>query len=230
MLSHEPPWLPRALQALDVRRGERLLLCLPGSDEIAVAVRSTLGSGGSLTVIEPRRAAADAIARALPDATVALADVQPGFRVGSFDAVLALPFAPPPRDAAVWAAFVAANLRPGGRFVLDLPAPIPMPDVLEAARDARLPCANFLAEHWTGPDADELAKCLRAQGLRRAETLLGTHLVLFASPFEITDVLVAELRLPADQAYELGSSIARRAHATADLELRALRSAVVGMR
>ena len=225
MLSHEPPWLPRALQALDLRRGERLLLCLPGSDEVAVAVRTALGRNGSLTVIEPRRAAADAIARALPDATVALADVQQGFRVGSFDAVLALPFAPPPREAAVWAEFIAANLRPGGRFV-----EIGKRDVWSAARDARLPCADFLAQHWTGPDADELAASLRAQGLRRAETLLGTHLVPFASPFEITDVLAAELRLPADQAFELGSSIARRAHATADLELRAMRSAVVGMR
>ncbi len=230
MLSHEPPWLPRALQTLDVRRNDRLLLCLPGSDEVAIAVHSALSADGRLTVLEPRREAASAIATALPEAEVALTDVDADLQVGAFDAVLALPFAPRPRPAGVWAAFLRRNLRPGGRFCIDLPAHDPMPDVLEAAREGNLACKGRIEESFTGPSAEELAEALRNCGVRRAETLLGTHLVAFASPFEVSDLLAHELRLPADDAYELGSCLSRRLRSTAGVELRVLRSAVAGMR
>ena len=230
MLSHEPPWLPRALQVLDVRRDDRLLLCLPGSDEVAISVHSALSREGRLTVLEPRREAAAAIAKSLPEASVALTDIDAGLQVGTFDAVLVLPFAPRPRDPATWAEFIQRNLRPGGRFCIDLPAPEPMPDVIEAALEGNLACTARIQETFTGPTAEDLADALKKRGVRRAETLLGAHLVAFGSPFEVSDLLAHELRLPADEAFELGSSLSRRLRSTAGVELRVLRSAVAGMR
>ena len=144
------PWLPRALQVLDLRSTDRLLLCLPGHAEVAKAVAIALGSKGELTVLEPRRVVAEAIAAAQPDAEVVAMDVAGNHHFGDFDALLLVPFAPPARPAAEWARFVARNLRPGGRFAVDLPAEDPWPDLAAAAATAQLPATVALRSALRG--------------------------------------------------------------------------------
>jgi hypothetical protein len=230
MRDGDPPWLARTLQVLDLRRRDRLLLVLPGSVMLARSAASLVGSQGEVTVLEPRRRIAEAIAEALPRASVLALEPTGDERFGSFDAVLVIPFAVPMHPAELWAGLVAANLRPGGRFAIDLPAPDPMPDVRLAAMDAHLPCAEQFTAELRGPDEEALTQALQARGLRRVETLLGTHLVQFASPFDLADLATQALRLDADQRLLLGEAIARRLQSTASIETLMHRTSVAGMR
>lgn len=223
------PWLPRALQQLDLRRRDRLLLLLPGDLDLARAVAQALGPQGSLTILEPRQRPAAAMAAALPSAHVLA--IEPGDqRLGSFDTVLAAPFTAPPLPVELWASVVAVNLRPGGRFAIDLPAEAPFPALLQAARDANLPCAARLLANLAGPDTEALAQALRARGLRRVEPQLGTHLLTAESPFDLVDQIAAATQLDDDERDQLATALARRVRTTANVELLAHRSAVAGMR
>jgi len=224
------PWLPRALQVLDLRRKDRLLLVLPGEVQVARAVAQLVGPQGEITVLEPRRRQAEAIAEALPAAEVLALQPSADDRIGSFDAVLAIPFATPPLPVAQWSGMVAANLRPGGRFVLDLPAPDPLPDVRSAALEGQLEFAERIVQGLCGPSAEELVGALHERGLRRVETLLGTHLVAVGSPFDLVDLVATAVRLDEDERTLLGEALARRLHSTAAIETLAHRSAVAGMR
>jgi len=224
------PWLPRALQVLDLRRKDRLLLVLPGEVQVARAVAQLVGPQGEITVLEPRRRQAEAIAEALPGAEVLALRPSADDRIGSFDAVLAVPFAAPPLPVEQWSGMVAANLRPGGRFVLDLPAPDPLPDVRSAAQEGQLRFADRLVEGLCGPSAEALVSALHERGLRRIETLLGTHLVAAGSPFDLVDLVATAVRLDEDERSQLGEALARRLHSTAAVETLAHRSAVAGMR
>lgn len=224
------PWLPRALQVLDLRRTDRLLLVLPGSPEVTAAVAHVLGSKGELTVLEPRRLVAEAIALALPAAEVLAADLDHGQRLTGFDALLLAPFAPKPRPAMEWARFVAQSLRPGGRFAVDLPSADPWPDLAAAADAEKLPFGASMRSALSGLSEQDLGTALKSAGLRRVDALLGTHLVAFASPFEAAELVGEELKLEADDRVQLGSALSRRCQATAAVELRVLRSAFAGMR
>lgn len=229
MVSDFPPWLLDRLEAVDLRRTDRVLLCLPGSAAVASAIRGRLNRD-CLTVLESNRASAQEIHRSLSDLDLGYGDVSPEQSLGIYDVVIAAPIAPPPRSTEVWTHFVARHLRPGGRYVLDLPSPDPMPDVLAAARDANLPCAETIHRRFCGPAPEELAVAMRNSRVRKAETLLGTHLVRFDSPFDVAQELCALLRLPEDDATQLGEAIARRCQSTTTIELRVMRSAVTGMR
>lgn len=224
------PWLPRALQALDLRRKDRLLLALPGQVAVARAVAQQIGPQGALTVLEPRRKVAEAIAEALPAASVLLLNPGGDAQFGTFDAILSAPLQAPPIPVADWAALAAANLRPGGRFALDLPAPDPLPDVREAARTAQLPFADRLAAALSGPEEQSLTAALLSRGMRRVETLLGTHLLQFGSPFDFVDLIGAAVPLDEDERIQLGEALARRLQSTTAVETLAYRSAVAGMR
>lgn len=225
-----PPWLPRTLNALELRKSERVLLCLSGSSATASAVRSLLSRGGRLTVLETRWSTSHEVGGNFEHTECIVGDVEPGSHVGRFDIVIVNPLAPPPRDTWIWSDFVARNLRPGGRYCIDLPAPDPAPDALAAAHDSNLACAAAIEKRFQGPPVEELVAALRRSGLRTAEALLGTHLVQFESPFDVSHLLGAELRLDADEATDLGEAIARRCKTSAALEIRMQRSTVVGMR
>ncbi len=223
------PWLPRALQVLDVRRGDRLLLVAPGDVEIARAVADVLGSKGTLTVVEPRRGVAEAIANRLEGAEV-LATTPAIESYGSFDGVLATPLVTAAIPASTWAGLVARNLRPGGRFAVDLPAPAPLPEVTAAAADSGLPFATRLAEQLSGVEPEELFTALHDRGLRRVEPLLGTHLLAFDSPYDAVDFVGVGARLDDDERLHLGEAIARRLRSTTKVEIVAHRAAAAGMR
>ncbi|MGE3171939.1 MAG: hypothetical protein AB7O97_04885 [Planctomycetota bacterium] len=230
MLDGGPPWLERTLQVLDLRRRDRLLLVQPGGVALAVAVAGVVGDRGEITVLEPRRRAAEAIAKALPRAAVLAYEPSAEEHFGVFDAVLALPLAEPPLPIEVWASLTATNLRPGGRFVVDLPGSDPFPDARLAAIDANLPCAARFAIELAGPNEADLVQALIARGLRRVEPLLGTHLVRFGSPFDLAELVGRALRLDEDEQLALGEAIARRTQSTSTIETLAQRTAIAGMR
>lgn len=211
-------------------KSERVLLCLSGSPETASAVRGLLSRNGKLVVLETRWSTSHDVGGNCEQTDCIVGDVEPGLQVGRYDVVIVNPLAPPPRDCWIWSDFVAKNLRPGGRYCIDLPAPDPAPDALAAARDANLPCADAIARRFQGPPVEDLAAALRRSGTRSAEALLGTHLVRFESPFDVAHLLGTELRLDADDATDLGEAIARRCKTSASVEIRMQRSTVVGMR
>ncbi|MEY2715803.1 MAG: hypothetical protein RIT24_2146 [Planctomycetota bacterium] len=213
-----------------MRKSERVLLCLSRSAATASAVRGLLSRAGHLTVVETRWSTSHEVGGHLDQTACIVGDVEPGAQVGRFDVVIVNPLAPAPRDAWVWADFVAKNLRPGGRYCIDLPAPDPAPDALAAARDSNLPCADAIATRFQGPTVEDLVAALKRSGVRSAEAMLGTQLVRFESPYDIAELLGTELRLDADHATDLGEAIARRCKTSATVEIRMQRSMVVGMR
>ncbi len=230
MRNAAPPWLPRALQVLDLRRKDRLLLALPGQVETAQAVAQIVGPQGAITVLEPRRRQAEAIAEALPHASVLLLEPSGDEQFGTFDAVLTVALTTPPLTGAIWADLVAANLRPGGRFALDLPAPDPLPELLKAAIAAELPFADRLGQSLAGPEVQTLVAALLGRGMRRVETLLGTHLLQLDSPFDLVELVATGVRLDEEEQAQLASALARRLQSTAAAQTVAYRSAVAGMR
>ncbi len=224
------PWLPRALQALELRAGARLLMALPAAAETARAAAAALGKTGRLTVLDPRRTLCEAIAKALPLCEAVVGEPEPTHKLGTFDAVLVAPLRCRPREAEAWAAFLKRNLRPGGRFALDLAAPAMFPEVLAAAESEGLACAAALRAAFVGPSAAELLAAVRAAGLRQTEQLLEAHLVGFTSPFEAAAQIGAAADLREDDREGLGEAIARLCRSTAEVELRVLRAGCAGMR
>lgn len=230
MRSGEVPWLPRLLQALDLRRTDRCLLIEPPDVATARAVAFAAGRKGELTVVTERRAAAIAIAEALPEAEVSVGVPGANLSLGVFDAVLCTALARPPSDLAGLAAFVARSLRPGGRFAVDLPSPEPWPDLAAAAAESRGSQTLEVLARSSGPSVETLARALGERSLRRVEPLLAAHLVPYASPFEAVIELAAALTLPEDERQALALAFARLRESTGPVEVRAMRSTCAGMR
>lgn len=226
----ELPWFPRALEVLDLRRRDRLLLAMPGSVAAVRAAAQLVGADGAVTVLEPRLPIAEAIAAELPACQVLALEPVGRERHGSFDAVLAVPFAGPLPPVAAWAGVVGSNLRPGGRFTVDLPGPDVLPDVQAAAAAAALPFADRLAAVLNGPTIDELVAALADAGLRRVQSLLGTHLLQLASPFDLAHLVGGWVHLDENERLQLGEALARRLRKTADVETLVHRASVTGMR
>lgn len=230
MVEVHPPWFLRAVELLELRSRNRLLLAMPGSVDLAVAAANLCGTEGSVTILEPRRAVARALVSALPAAEVVVTDAIDAERFGSFDSVLGIPLCGPLPPVEAWAGLVAKNLRPGGRFAIDLPAPTSWPDVTAAAKATSPDFAARLAEALSGPTIDELMAALEGTGLRQVQSLLGTHLTCFASPFDLIDLLSAWHRIDPDDRSALGDALSRQLRRTTDIETLAHRSAVSGMR
>lgn len=223
------PWFARAVQAIDLRRKDRLLLVLPGSVAAAKAVRPLVGSQGAITVLEPQRKVAEAIAAQVEAVDVLALEPTPDERFGAFDAVLAAPFAGPLPEVAVWGGLLAHNLRPGGRFVVDLPAPDPLPDATAAAA-ALDPKLAAQLQALAGPPLDELTAVLQQAGMRRVEPLLGTHLLQLSSPLDLVDLVATACRLADEERSALLDALTRRLQSTAACETLLHRTALAGMR
>lgn len=230
MRNGEVPWLPRLLQALDLRRTDRCLLLAPPDVATARAVAFAGGRKGELTVAVERRALGVAIAAALPTAEVAVTALTPDLSLGTFDVVLWCEVGPAPFSLPGPTALLAKSLRPGGRFVVDLPAETPWPDLHEAATDARATATLQALAAVTGPSTEALVACLRERALRRVEPFLGAHLCAFATPFEAALDLGERLQLPENERQAVALALAYRRQSTGPLELRALRTCCAGMR
>ncbi|MBL9077665.1 MAG: hypothetical protein JNL08_09185 [Planctomycetes bacterium] len=202
------PWFHAAVQLLGLRSRDRVLVLGGGARETSALAR-LVGSRGALTVVLDDRTAAEALAAQAPEHVEVLAHRSDGSeRFGTFDAMLAAPrFGPLPQPA-TFAGLARHNLRPGGRCVVDVPAPEMLPEFGGAAADLGWPRAWL--QPLRGLADDELAAALRDAGLRDVHNLLATHLVHAAAPLELVDLFADALPIDAERRVELAHALIRR--------------------
>lgn len=222
------PWLEEDLEHLDLRRDDRcLLLSCPTPAHVA-AVSQAVGRDARIVVVERRRARAEAAAE-LPHPAlevVHLDDAAGDEHFGTFDALLACPLTTLGWGLPVWTGLTRNNLRPGGRFVLDLPAETFCPTLRQACEQLDLP-AEILAR-FCGPDEAELAAALRAAGMRNVEAAVGTHLLKLDSPLDLMRALRATgAEAPWD---DLGRVLIEMLRSNREVEVLCHRSRVHGQR
>jgi hypothetical protein len=223
------PWFAAAAELLDLRRQDRVLLIGPGQNEHVRSIASAVGRSGAITVLEPDRERAEAIA-ALELAQVEVLALQPvgGESFGSFDAVLHCPMLLPTLPLAGYGEVALHNLRPGGRYVVDVPGPEMIPDVAAAAD--RLTDAQDWLPRLRGPSEVDLAGALRLAGLRRVETALGSHLLTLPSVHDLAEWLANGLGLGVAATVELAAALRARLRGTSPAELLVHRTRVHAIR
>lgn len=222
------PWFDSALERLALRRGERALAIEPRLADL-LALRAALGADGELTAVIADRQLAESVAERQLDGLRVLAHaVEGGERFGAFDAALCAPHVGPALPPARWAELVRANLRPGGRFVVDLPAVEMIPDLSDAWREAGWDEEPLAA--LRGPSDVELVEALRGAGLRGVESALGAHLLRAPSAADLVAGFADDLGLDDDRAVELAHGLVRLRRETGPLELLAHRAQASGRR
>jgi len=226
--SDAQPWFDAALQLLDLRRQDRVLV-LHGEPEQVRALAALVGTRGEITVVQPDRALAETIANfELSPVEVLAHDTRGDERFGSFDAMLIAPrWAPGWADGA-YAELPLQNLRPGGRLVLDLPAPAMIPEL--AAACGELGWSDERLAPLRGLGDDRLAEILRTAGLRRVQALLGSHLLQLDSPFDLVDAFAGPLAGNDEQRSELGQALVRRLGTTGAVDVLVHRTRVQALR
>jgi SAM-dependent methyltransferase len=222
------PWLPAAMSLLDVRRHDRLLAVgVPIAPARHLAAR--IGRDGELVlVLRDRRQAEQLAALDLEHVQVVVNDAAAGERFGTFDAMLMAPATGPLPPLGALADLARANLRPGGRFVFDLPGAPMLPELLAAARDLGWPEARLGALHGCADDV--LADGLRNAGLRAVHGVLGAHLLEAGSPGDLVDAYAEALDLGDDERLQLTHAVLRRASGTGPLSVLLHRTRVAGQR
>lgn len=152
------------------------------------AVRRTVGSGGRTLVVEPDRRVALEIAEATRGEIQVLNRLPADDDVlGSFDAMLACPLLTLGLTPTFWSRLFSNNLRPGGRFVLDLPS--------EEMNDHLAACwlqsggSSEALQGLRGPAIGELVEALEGAGLRELSVSAATHLVHLESPFTLANLM-----------------------------------------
>jgi SAM-dependent methyltransferase len=222
------PWFLAALELLDLRRQDRVLVLDATPSQVRV-VAAVVGSRGAVTVVEPERAPAEAIAAMdLPNVEVLAHRTSGTERFGAFDALLVAPLCAPPWPEAAFAELPRHNLRPGGRLVLDLPGPEMAPDLAAVWLERGL--APERLAPLRGIADDRLAALLRDAGLRRVQALLGSHLLAAESPFDHVDALTAALQTTDAERRDLGDALVRRLGTTGRAELLVHRTRVQALR
>ncbi len=222
------PWFGAALGLVEPRRNDRALLLCAASAHHARALAAQVGPKGSLLVVEPDRSLAEKIADAKAPQVEVLAMMPGGDeRFGAFDVMVCCPLGLPRWPLQHWGTLARANLRPGGRLVVDLPGTEFSPDL--AACLAELAEPMDLAP-LRGPAEEDLAQSLRQAGLRRVTAALGVHLLALGTPQDLVDLLAAPLGLSLKAGAELGRALAHRLQTTATTEVVIHRTRVSAMR
>lgn len=199
------PWFQAALQLLDLRRQDRVLLLHAEPHQVR-AIGALVGHQGQVTVVQPSRNTAEAIAAlALPQVEVFAHATHGDERFGTFDALLMAPPWQPDWPLGAYGELPRRNLRPGGRLVLDLPAPDTVPPLAAACRALGWPDAHLAP--LRGCADDELTGVLRNAGLRHVQVLLAAHLLHLESPFDLTEEFCDRLHLGEQERTELGRAL-----------------------
>jgi len=175
-----PAW--ELLQRIHIDRGERVLEAPCHTGDITCWIAGLVGGAGRVLAVDPDRNCVSLTRRALrerglPQGEVAAADLQALGRLGTFDVVFAHMPGPRLQSGEPFLRAVIDNLRPGGRFALQMPAAGFCPDLSEAvdaclarrqppvAGGAELPTPFFASSYWL-PDRQELEQELERVGFR----------------------------------------------------------------
>ena len=228
MSAEQEPWFLAATGLLDVRRQDRLL-AIGISLEQARALAALVGKAGTLVALPGTREAAEQLAALdLPQVAVLSHALQGDERFGTFDAVLVAPRTGPLLPPGHYANLLRSNLRPGARFVLDLPGAEMVPDL----------AASWIALGW--PEAglqplrgladDTLAEVLRNAGLRSVHGVLGAHLLTATSAADLVDAFATALALTPARAMELAHALVRRRASDGPLDVLVHRTRLQGLR
>lgn len=224
------PWIASSLELVDLRREDRVLVI--GLDQPAhlAAVRRAVGGDGAVLLVEPRAAAARELAEHC-EVDVIVRRPSGDERFGTFDAVIGAAMTNPEWEVTVWGRLVTRNLRPGGRFVIDLPGEVLCEDLVTAW--AAIGGDDGALGPLFGPAESELADSLRQSGLRRVEVVLGTHLVKMESPLALARLawrLLAVGDAPSARREDLALALVQRLGTTGPIEIVFKRTRVHGIR
>ncbi|MFM1872970.1 MAG: hypothetical protein RL398_2392 [Planctomycetota bacterium] len=222
------PWFVDALECAAVRRRDRVLALFADTAQVA-ALAQLVGKEGAVTVVQPDLAIAEELAAlGLGNVEVLGNAIRGVERFGSFDALVCAPTANPDLPLGAYGELPRKNLRPGGRFALDLPAPRMLPQFVDAATALGWPAERL--GKLAGPADDALADVLRNAGLRRVRSLLGSHLVHAPSPADFLDGFAAALALAASERADLEQALVRAAGTVGAAEFLVHRSRVEAQR
>lgn len=222
------PWFADALELAQLRRQDRVLALFADTQQCG-ALAQLVGKDGKVTVVQPELAIAEEVA-ALDLANVeVLGNRLVGTeRFGSFDALVCAPLADPRLPLGAYAELPRRNLRPGGRFAIDLPAPRMLPQVLQAAAELGWPDTRLAG--LAGPADDALADALRNAGLRRVRCLLGSHLIHVPSAPDFVDLLAPALGLASSERRDLDDALRRQMGTSGAVEFLVHRTRLEGLR
>jgi len=222
------PWFDAALERLEVRKGNRLLAIDPTILEVS-ALRAVLGNAGQMTlVVQDRRIAERLAEHQWPQVTVLAHETTGGERFGSHDSILIAPRTGPLLPVAGYAELIRNNLRPGGRFVIDVPAENMVPDVIQAWLE--LGWDEERLQPLRGTTDVELTEAARQAGLRSVQSALGSHLLHASSPAELAAGFAEALALSDDEITELGHAIVRLRKSDGPIDALVHRTQVSGQR
>ena len=224
----EHPWFPEVLDLLDLRQKDRVLLITAQRTGYVNAVLQRIGNQGDAVVVEPSEESARELAEASSRVEV-IAQVPTGEEnFGTFDALLACPLGMPNWPLSLWTGVTLRNLRPGGRFAIDLPGEKLCEDLSVCWLE--IGGAEEDLVRLRGPAEKDLATSLRQGGLRMVAAAMGTHVVRMDSPHTLASMGAALLGTDPDQQEELGIALTRRLRTTDSVEVVFHRTRVHGIR
>ncbi|MEO0481785.1 MAG: hypothetical protein AAF196_20150 [Planctomycetota bacterium] len=234
-LCEPEPWFLEALPQLGLREGSRVLMLTVGASDQVEAILQRIGAEGSLTIIEPDGDRVGSLERIQHESLTVLHYTPDGEEsFGVHDLLLGAPLRTPCWADSMWGDLARSNLRPGGRFLLDLPGERHCAAASEAWLDVG--GDEETLDRWNGPNERGLAKQLAQSGLRNVEGFATSHLMPFDSPQEAAESLAVMLGLDLrsedaqKRTDDLRLAIAKRCDAGANLELVFQRSRITGMR
>ncbi len=210
-------------------RGERVLQITGQSLEQTKALLDLVGEEGRVLLVEADRGQAEVIRQLDHHALSVLAHVpQKGESFGLFDALFACPLRMPKWPRERWGDLASQNLRPGGRFLIDLPAE----DFCNSLAKAWLQAGGSREQIacWSGPSESQLVESLGRAGLRRIEASLGTHLLRSESPRRLAEGSVSILGAESEMVESLHLALTEILGTTGAIELVCRRTRVKGMR
>jgi hypothetical protein len=222
------PWFESALERLEVRLGNRLLAIEPSLDE-AIALRGLVGNAGELTLVLPDILVGEQLAaKEWPRLHILAHETTGQETFGVFDSLLIAPMAGPLLPVERYAALARNNLRPGGRFLFDLPAEDMVPDIKAAWLELGWDEERMAPIRGTTDVA--LTDAARDEGLRGVQSALGSHLVRTSSAAELVAAFAEILSLQDHEITELGNEIVRHRKQAGPIEALMHRTQVGGQR
>jgi hypothetical protein len=222
------PWFDNALERLEVRRGNRLLAIDPSIAEVT-ALRSLVGNSGELTLVVLDRHIAEQLAEHQWEHVTVLAHATAGDETfGTHDSMLVVPRTGPLLPVECYPNLARNNLRPGGRFLIDLPAEDMIPDIRSAWEE--LGWDEERLQPLRGANDVELTEAARDAGLRSVSSALGSHLMHAGSAADLAAAFAEPLGLSDDEITELGHEIVRKRQQDGPIESLVHRTQVGGQR